>query len=80
MACGTPVLATRRGAVPEVIRDGVGGVIVDDHKEMAEVLDDALRLDPAAGRRDVAERFSPQRMVEGYVDAFAVEAGILESA
>jgi glycosyltransferase involved in cell wall biosynthesis len=72
MACGTPVVATRRGAVPEVIRDGVGGVIVDDYKEMVEALDDALRLDPAACRQDVEERFPRERMVQSYVDAFAV--------
>ena len=34
MACGTPVIATRWGAVPEVIEDGVSGVIVDSYRDM----------------------------------------------
>ncbi len=70
MACGTPVLATRRGAVPEVIGDGVSGIIVDDYREMPAALADVLRLDPAACRRDVEERFTPERMVRNYVEAF----------
>ncbi len=70
MACGTPVAATRRGAVPEVIRDGVGGIIVDDYRELADALEDVLALDPVACRRDVEERFSPQRLVQGYLTAF----------
>lgn len=70
MACGTPVLATRRGAVPEVVSDGVGGVIVDDHMEMVAALAAADRLDARVCRRDVEERFSPARMVRDYVAAF----------
>ena len=70
MACGTPVVATRRGAVPEVIADGVGGIVVDDYREMPAALENALRLDPVACRRDVEERFSPERLVEHYLAAF----------
>jgi glycosyltransferase involved in cell wall biosynthesis len=70
MACGTPVLATRRGAVPEVVEDGVTGIVVDDYRDMADALTDALGLDPAACRRAVEERFSPERMVEAYVEVF----------
>ena len=81
MASGTPVLATRRGAVPEVITDGVGGLVVDDYREMAGALDDVLRIDPHACRRDVEERFSPERMVESYVETFELVAhGELEPA
>jgi glycosyltransferase involved in cell wall biosynthesis len=70
MACGTPVVATRHGAVPEVIREGLGGVIVDHYSQMPDVLEDAFRLDPAAFRQDVEERFAPRRMVEEYLGAF----------
>jgi glycosyltransferase involved in cell wall biosynthesis len=75
MACGTPVVATRRGAVAEVITDGVGGRIVDDYREMPRALEEALELDPGAARRDVEERFSPSRMVENYLGAFELVIG-----
>ncbi len=70
MACGTPVIATRFGAVPEVIDDGVTGVIVDSWRAMPDVLDRADALDPRAQRRVVEERFSPERMVADYVSAY----------
>lgn len=70
VACGTPVVATRRGSVPEVIRDGVTGVIVDDHREMPAALERARALDPRDLRRDVEERFSPPRMVRDHLAAY----------
>ena len=70
MACGTPVIATRHGAVPEVIDPGVSGVIVDDHRQMAAALEEADRLDPLEIRRRCEERFSPERMVADYLDAY----------
>ena len=69
MACGTPVIATRYGAVPEVVEHGRGGIVVDDYREMVDALADADRLEPAECRRSVEERFSPERMVDCYVDA-----------
>jgi glycosyltransferase involved in cell wall biosynthesis len=71
MACGTPVIATRWGAVPEVIEHGRSGIIVDDHREMAAALADADRLDPLDCRRSVEERFSAERMVREYEAAYA---------
>jgi glycosyltransferase involved in cell wall biosynthesis len=70
MACGTPVIATRHGAVPEVIDDGRTGVIVDDHKEMPAALERADQLDPLDCRRYVEERFSKERMVADYEAAY----------
>jgi glycosyltransferase involved in cell wall biosynthesis len=70
MACGTPVIATRRGAVPEVIEDGRSGIIVDDYREMAGALERADELEPLELRRYVEEEFSPQRMVRDYVAAY----------
>ena len=70
MACGTPVLATRYGAVPEVITNGVGGIIVDDYREMAGLIDEASAIDPWVCRRYVAEHFVPERMVADYVTAY----------
>src|ERR671931_2452826 len=70
MACGTPVIATRFGAVPEVIEHGRSGIIVDDYRRMPEALEEADRLEPLALRRYAEERFSPERMVGGYAAAF----------
>ena len=70
MACGTPVIATRHGAVPEVIEDGVSGIIVDHYKHMVGALEAADALDPIECRRYVEERFAPERMVDDYVSAY----------
>ena len=70
MACGAPVIATRFGAVPEVIEDGVTGVIVDRWQEMGAALEQADAIDPQVQRRAVEERFSPQRMVADYLAAY----------
>jgi glycosyltransferase involved in cell wall biosynthesis len=70
MACGTPVIATRHGAVPEVIEDGVSGIIVENYREMAAALEQADALDPNECRRFVEERFAPERMVRDYENAY----------
>lgn len=70
MACGTPVIATRWGAVPEVIESGRGGLIVDDHAEMVDAIAEADRVDPAECRRVVEERFSAERMAQDYAAAY----------
>src|SRR6187402_2003668 len=70
MACGTPVIATRYGAVPEVIEDGVSGVIVDRWRDMPDALERADAIDPRVQRDAVEERFSPERMVVDYVAAY----------
>jgi glycosyltransferase involved in cell wall biosynthesis len=70
MACGTPVIATRHGAVPEVIEHGRAGLIVDNYRQMPEALEQADALDPLECRRYVEERFAPQRMVSDYVATY----------
>jgi glycosyltransferase involved in cell wall biosynthesis len=70
MACGTPVIATRFGAVPEVIDHGRTGIIVDDWHEMAGMIEAADALDSAAMRQAVEDRFTPQRMVGDYVRVY----------
>jgi glycosyltransferase involved in cell wall biosynthesis len=70
MACGTPVIATKYGAVPEVIEDGRSGIVVDSYREMADALERADELDPLECRAYVEERFSPERMVDDYVRAY----------
>jgi glycosyltransferase involved in cell wall biosynthesis len=70
MACGTPVVATRYGAVPEVIEEGVTGIIVDHWRQMEGALAAADELDPNTLRRSVEQRFTPERMVADYVAAY----------
>ena len=67
MACGTPVIATRIGAVPEVIEHGRSGIIVDDYREMAAALEAADKLEPETCGGFAEERYSPERMVADYV-------------
>jgi glycosyltransferase involved in cell wall biosynthesis len=74
LACGTPVIATRWGSVPEVIEDGRTGVIVDDYREMGSVLEQADALEPADLRRAAEDSFSKERMVGDYLAAFEAVA------
>jgi len=70
MACGTPVLAFRRGSVPEVVEDGLTGSIVDSMEEALSVLPRVLALDRRAVRRRFEERFSAARMAHDYVNVY----------
>jgi glycosyltransferase involved in cell wall biosynthesis len=70
MACGTPVVATRFGAVPEVLEDGVGAVIVEGEQDLVEGLERALTLSGEDARDVAVRRFSPGRMVDDYADAY----------
>ena len=67
MACGTPVLAFRRGSVPEVIDDGITGAIVGTTEEAIAVLPQVLALDRHAIRKRFEERFTCARMATEYV-------------
>jgi glycosyltransferase involved in cell wall biosynthesis len=66
LACGTPVVARRRGSVPEVVQDGVTGWIGETDDELAALCGRVDELDRAACRAIAEQRFSPAAMVEGY--------------
>jgi glycosyltransferase involved in cell wall biosynthesis len=70
MACGTPVLAFRRGSVPEIIDDGVTGRIVDTLREAVAALPQVLAMDRRAVRRRFEERFTAERMAHDYVNLY----------
>ncbi len=70
MACGTPVVALRRGAVPEVVADGRTGYVVSDADEMVAALGRVEEIKRAECRRHVERHFSPQRLVELYEHAY----------
>jgi glycosyltransferase involved in cell wall biosynthesis len=66
LACGTPVVARRIGALPEIIREGVDGFFGDDVIAMAFVIDRVGELDRVAIRTSVLDRFSATRMTDRY--------------
>jgi glycosyltransferase involved in cell wall biosynthesis len=70
LACGTPVVATRRGAAPEVVEHGRTGIVVDDYRAMTAALSACDRIDSRECRRAVDERFSARRMVRDYEEAY----------
>ena len=70
MACGTPVIATDRGSVPEVVENGVTGFVVSGVKEVTRALMRVGELDRADVRRRAEERFEVRHMVEGYLGVY----------
>jgi glycosyltransferase involved in cell wall biosynthesis len=66
MACGTPVVAFRRGSVPEVITNGVSGFVVDDVPGAVAAVGATAALDRRACRRAFVERFGVARMASDY--------------
>jgi len=69
-ASGTPVIAFRRGSVPEVVEDGVTGFVVDTLEEMCDAVGKIPSLDRSACRKRVEMHFSNERMVERYEEEF----------
>lgn len=70
MACGTPVIAFRKGSVPEVIDDGVSGYLVDSVEEAVSAVERVSLLDRLAVRARFDLRFSVRRMAENYLAAY----------
>jgi glycosyltransferase involved in cell wall biosynthesis len=71
MACGTPVVAYRHGAAPEVVDDGVTGFVVDDEDRAVEAVRAAQALDRREVRRRFDRRFSATAMARAYLDLYA---------
>jgi glycosyltransferase involved in cell wall biosynthesis len=67
MACGTPVIATRRGSMAEIIRHGENGFLVDTREEAVAAVEASSALDRAPVRASVEERFDAERMVDDYL-------------
>ena len=71
MAAGTPVIAFRQGAAPEVIDDGVTGFVVDDLEGAVEAVSRLPQLSRAACRERVERCFSPRTAIEQHLDVYA---------
>jgi glycosyltransferase involved in cell wall biosynthesis len=70
LACGTPVIAFPRGAAPELVRPGENGCLVEDEDAMAAAVATLDRIDPAACRSSVADRFGVDHVVVGYEQVY----------
>jgi glycosyltransferase involved in cell wall biosynthesis len=67
LACGTPVVAMNRGAMPEIIQHGVNGFLANNEKEFEEYALRVNEIDPAACRKSVEEHFSSRAMADEYI-------------
>jgi glycosyltransferase involved in cell wall biosynthesis len=70
MMCGTPVVAMRRGAVPEVVDEGVTGYCADSAEDFTGQALRTFALDRRGVRARAEERFSGRRMAEQYVQVY----------
>ncbi len=70
MACGTPVIAYKRGSMVEVVKNGGTGYLVDGVDEAIDAAHSIDRLDRGDCRRWVEERFSKERMVADYLNVY----------
>jgi glycosyltransferase involved in cell wall biosynthesis len=71
LACGTPVVAYRKGSVPEVMRHGVSGFVVSGLDEAVKATQRALGLSRRRCREYFEERFTVERMARDYLDIYA---------
>jgi glycosyltransferase involved in cell wall biosynthesis len=70
MLCGTPVVAYDRGSMPEIVDDGVTGVLAHDVDSAVGAVRRATGLDRAACREAAERRFSADRMVDDYLEVY----------
>lgn len=70
LACGTPVIARRRGAVPEILEDGVTGWICETDEEMVAAVERLGTIDRQACRRAFEQRFTAQAMARRYAAVY----------
>lgn len=70
MACGTPVIAFRRGSMAEIIRHGETGYIVDNIDEAVQAVAATETIDRSACRADVERRFTNTRMARDYIRVY----------
>lgn len=67
LACGTPVVAMKRGAMPEIIKHGKNGFLAENEKEFFEYANRVNEIDPEDCRKSVEEQFSAKAMARQYL-------------
>jgi glycosyltransferase involved in cell wall biosynthesis len=70
MACGTPVIAQRRGSMPEIVEEGVNGFMVDSARAAVDAVSHSAGLDRSRVRQSVELRFGVDRMVSEYLSLY----------
>lgn len=70
LACGTPVIAMNRGAMPEIIEHGVTGFLANNEEEFIEYMQRIDEISPKACRRSARERFSAEAMAKEYISRY----------
>lgn len=70
LACGMPVVAMNRGAMPEIIEHGVNGFLANNEQEFEEYMLRVDEINPKACRKSVEAKFSAKTMAKAYVDRY----------
>jgi glycosyltransferase involved in cell wall biosynthesis len=70
LACGTPVISTARGALPEIVEDGVHGFMVTDVESGRAAVERLGSIDRAACRRQVEEKFTLEKVAGEYLELY----------
>lgn len=70
LACGTPVVAMKRGAMAEIITHGVNGFLARSEKEFSEYMDRVGEIDPVECRKSVEQQFTARGMARNYIDRY----------
>lgn len=70
LACGTPVIAMNKGAMPEIIEHGVNGFLANNEKEFAEYMARIDEINPADCRASIERKFSDKRMAKSYIKRY----------
>lgn len=70
LACGTPVVAMSRGALPEIIKHGYNGFLAHTTREFMQYMRRVGEIDPANCRKSVEERFSAHHMAQEYLNRY----------
>jgi glycosyltransferase involved in cell wall biosynthesis len=78
LACGTPVIARPRGAVAEVLRDGVTGLLCETEEEMVNAVGRVAALARATCRQEFEQRFTTETMTHRYLHVYqeSIEAAV----
>lgn len=75
LACGTPVIGLRRGAVPEVVQDGITGFVCDSVETMVEAVGRITEIDRRTCRSVMEQRFSDRVMVDAFESLYHERVG-----